>query len=52
MEYVETTLPGGIEVAEEDYGYSESIAATVKVIGQRVPLYGPPLNLMVRFCRG
>ena len=43
--------PGGIEVAEGIYGYSESIAATVKVIGQRVPLYEPAFEFNSGFVR-
>ena len=43
--------PGGIEVAEGIYGYSESIAATVKVIDQRVPLYEPAFEFNSGFVR-
>ena len=38
-------------MAEGIYGYSESIAATVKVIGQRVPLYEPAFEFNSGFVR-
>ena len=43
--------PGGIEVAEGIYGYSESIAETDKVISERLPLYEPAFEFNSGFAR-